>query len=252
MQENKSITINNIEYTLIYSYSNNKKAVAKLDDKTIHIKIPKWWPKNQVERTITNLETRAIRGIENGKWVSKTMKKIEFTDGQRIRILGNEFLLAKKTGKNIAVKKTDYFTVIEIPEEVEFSKTVRKILTRELQPILEKRVFVYNDAYLQAMVRKVGLKDTISRWGSCSKNGNISLNFRLLFAPEEILDYVIVHELAHLKHKNHGDKFWELMGNVMPDYRERRKWLRENGHNIETKPAIFSVHPEQSFPDPRF
>ena len=251
MQNERKISIGGMEYLFTYSYSGNKRAIAKLDGNIVQIKIPKWWPKNQVERTVENLEKRAISGIESGKWNSKTMKKIEFSEGQRIRIFGKEFLMVKKTGKKSSIKKTDYFTIIEIPGDFEFSKSVMKILTRELQPIVEKRVLVYNDAYLQAMVRKVRLRDTTSRWGSCSRDGKINLNFRLLFAPEEILDYVIVHELAHLKHKNHGAKFWELMDKIMPNHKERRKWLRENGHRIETRYATSSALPAQSFPNPR-
>ncbi len=70
------------------------------------------------------------------------------------------------------------------------------------------------------------------RWGSCSSNGHISLNWKLVMAPPAIIDYVVAHELCHLMHRNHGADFWNALGHGMPDYAARRKWLKENGHKL--------------------
>ena len=69
-------------------------------------------------------------------------------------------------------------------------------------------------------------------WGSCSEKGNINISTRLLFAPEDVLEYVCIHELAHLIEQNHSEKFWQLVKNAMPNYQEKRKWLKENGDSI--------------------
>lgn len=66
-------------------------------------------------------------------------------------------------------------------------------------------------------------------WGSCSTRGVISLNWRLMAAPRPIYEYVVVHELCHLRERNHGARFWRLVGTLLPDYRERRAWLRKHG-----------------------
>jgi predicted metal-dependent hydrolase len=77
-----------------------------------------------------------------------------------------------------------------------------------------------------AMVR---ISKARTRWGSCSSNGNIALNWRLAMAPPEILDYIIVHELAHLKHPNHSRAFWAEVGRILPDYKARKQWLKQYG-----------------------
>lgn len=77
--------------------------------------------------------------------------------------------------------------------------------------------------------RAVRIKDQKSLWGSCSAAGAISLSWRLILAPPAILDYVVVHELCHLKEPNHQPPFWRLVASLMPDYARRRAWLRANG-----------------------
>lgn len=76
---------------------------------------------------------------------------------------------------------------------------------------------------------KVRISKARTRWGSCSSNGNIALNWRLVMAPPEILDYIIVHELAHLTHPNHSRAFWAEVARILPDYKARKQWLRQYG-----------------------
>ncbi len=74
---------------------------------------------------------------------------------------------------------------------------------------------------------RIGNQKTV--WGSCSARGTISLNLRLMAAPEPVFEYVVVHELCHLVERNHGPRFWALVGRLLPDYRERRAWLKKHG-----------------------
>lgn len=79
---------------------------------------------------------------------------------------------------------------------------------------------------------KITIRDQKTRWGSCSSNGTLSFNYRLMLAPPRILDYVVVHELCHLKHMNHSPAFWQAVEAVLPDYRERKLWLKEHGNEL--------------------
>lgn len=79
---------------------------------------------------------------------------------------------------------------------------------------------------------KVRVKDMRSLWGSCSYRGDLSFNVRLLAAPPEVLDYVVVHELAHLRWRGHGRRFWDLVQKHCPDQRRHRRWLRANGARL--------------------
>lgn len=91
-------------------------------------------------------------------------------------------------------------------------------------------------AYFQTMTggnyTRITIRDQKTRWGSCSSNGTLSFNWRLMLAPPAILDYVVVHELCHLTHMNHSSAFWATVESVYPDYRTARKWLKEHGHEL--------------------
>lgn len=76
---------------------------------------------------------------------------------------------------------------------------------------------------------KITVREQKTRWGSCSSRGNLNFNWKLVCMPPEILDYVVVHELAHRKEMNHSKAFYEIVASVLPDYRERERWLREHG-----------------------
>jgi predicted metal-dependent hydrolase len=79
---------------------------------------------------------------------------------------------------------------------------------------------------------RVGITSARTRWGSCSAKGALNFSWRLIQAPMEAVDYVVIHELVHTVIHNHSRKFWTRLEQVLPDYRERRKWLRSNGHRL--------------------
>lgn len=79
---------------------------------------------------------------------------------------------------------------------------------------------------------KVTVRNQSTRWGSCSKSGNINFNYKLALLPESLLDYVVVHELCHLGEFNHSKNFWDLVARTVPDYKERRQELRVKSINL--------------------
>ena len=76
------------------------------------------------------------------------------------------------------------------------------------------------------------MRDTASRWGSCSARGDLSFSWRLILAPHRVLDYVVAHEAAHLVEMNHSARFWRLVGRLMPDYEGERAWLKRHGGRL--------------------
>ena len=78
----------------------------------------------------------------------------------------------------------------------------------------------------------IRIKDQKRRWGSCSSKGNVNFNWRLSMAPDEILEYVVVHELCHFFHMDHSKAFWTVVARHLPDYKEKRKWLKDNGQRL--------------------
>lgn len=76
---------------------------------------------------------------------------------------------------------------------------------------------------------RITIRNQKTRWGSCSSKGNLNFNCLLMLAPDEVIDYVVVHELAHRKEMNHSKAFWSEVEKVIPDYKDKRKWLKDNG-----------------------
>lgn len=79
---------------------------------------------------------------------------------------------------------------------------------------------------------RITIRNQRTRWGSCSSKGNLNFNWRLIFAPEEVVDYIVVHELAHRKEMNHSRAFYNVVASVLPDYKVQEKWLKENGEKL--------------------
>ncbi len=86
--------------------------------------------------------------------------------------------------------------------------------------------------YTGGSYSRITIRDQKTRWGSCSSTGTLSFNYRLMFAPPRVLDYVVIHELCHLTHMNHSREFWNLVASVMPEYKIHRNWLKEHGREL--------------------
>ncbi len=96
---------------------------------------------------------------------------------------------------------------------------------------IEERVAFYHPL-TGGRYTSVTIRDQKSRWGSCSSRGTLSFNYRLIFAPLPVLDYVVVHELCHLTHMNHSREFWDKVASVMPEYKVHRQWLKDHGQEL--------------------
>ncbi len=215
------------------AYTSNRNASAKLRDGVIRISLPSRWPKGEKERVADNLLRRAVKAIESGRW-RETSGKVAFSHGSVVSAMGRRFGIeivhsarfsGRSDGRTIRITAD-----MSRPEAgMRIAAIARKRIVEEVMPALEERVRSLNETHFGARISSLSVRDTSSRWGSCSRDGDISLSFRLLFMPQEILDYVIIHELAHTRYRSHGKRFWELVGRAVPDHKERRRWLRENG-----------------------
>ncbi|MGN0324920.1 MAG: M48 family metallopeptidase [Lachnospiraceae bacterium] len=122
----------------------------------------------------------------------------------------------------------------------EYEKTAgsAKISMEEIHQLAEEALKVIPErvAYYAPLVGvtygRITIRNQRSRWGSCSGKGNLNFNCLLMKVPPEVLDYVVVHELCHRKEMNHSKRFWAEVERVLPDYRENRRWLKEQGSSI--------------------
>ena len=109
-------------------------------------------------------------------------------------------------------------------------KDIRK-LADQASVVIPKRVEYFAEK-IPVTYGRITIRNQKTRWGSCSSKGNLNFNCLLMLAPPEVLDYVVVHELCHRKEMNHSERFWREVENILPDYRERKKWLKENGGRL--------------------
>ena len=137
-------------------------------------------------------------------------------------------------------KKQDWITSTQ--NKLNERHSVKKIiqLTQQEEAKYKKQAGAFFQQKCQFFAEQMGLhhrsvkvNGARTRWGSCNRKGDINFTYRLIFAPEELIDYVVVHELAHTKEMNHSANFWTIVEQIMPDYKERRKKLREFQHQVE-------------------
>lgn len=109
-----------------------------------------------------------------------------------------------------------------------FGEEELKALAARAKEIIPQRA-AYFAPLVGVSYGRITIRAQRSRWGSCSSKGNLNFNCLLMLAPEEVRDYVVVHELCHRKELNHSPRFWTEVERVLPDYRQREKWLKDNG-----------------------
>lgn len=103
---------------------------------------------------------------------------------------------------------------------------------------IARDIFTQKTAYYASIMNvtygRISIREQKTRWGSCSSRGNLNFNWRLIFAPEPVLDYIVVHELAHRREMNHSHSFYAIVESILPDYKKTKKWLRDNGRSLWT------------------
>src|SRR6056297_393327 len=137
------------------------------------------------------------------------------------------FFLSLRRGEKV-LKTQKEWLYNQIPE----GKDPKKIYSRERKEYLAhkekarqfiwEKIYYFNQFY-NFPLRKIFVRNQTSRWGSCSSKGNLNFNYKMINLPEKLSDYIIVHELCHLRELNHSSRFWELVSQTIPDYKERRK-----------------------------
>ncbi len=182
-----------IEYNLIRS-SRKTIAIQVSPDGSVTVRAPNRCSRAAAEEYVQ----------KNREWIRRTQAQLQ----------------------NRAREQKDYRE--RLPEWTKEDYEKHQELARQ---VLQRRAEYYA-RQMQVSYGRVAVKDQKTRWGSCSAKGNLNFNWRLILAPGEVLDYVVVHELAHRREMNHSVRFWNLVESVLPDYQQRKRWLKENGDRL--------------------
>ncbi len=237
------ISILDREFELEIVFTHSARASAYVKDQLIKMRVPAWLPEVEKHRLVSEMEQMIEKKLQRNPNAFMSIKEPHFYEGQDISVLGSHFKIRIKedlgSSRSRAYLKDGEVVVVLAQgisgkfREHTVSVLCRGIIAKAVMPSLAEKVEFLNRTHFNFDLGKVSIRQASSRWGSCNaKTKRINLNFLLLFAPERVLDYVIIHELAHLKESNHSKAFWALVQSAMPDYKEVRTWLRRNGSSI--------------------
>jgi predicted metal-dependent hydrolase len=155
--------------------------------------------------------------------------KIVLCEGASIPAFGQAVTIERVQGRGVTRLHENRLQVFGAPEFT--ARRVTDFLKKELHRQGLARAQEMAES-LGAKVRSLRVASMRSRWGSCSVSGALTLNWRLVFAPPEILDYLIAHEVAHLREMNHSPQFWKQVATLYPDHKEARSWLKREGQGL--------------------
>jgi predicted metal-dependent hydrolase len=181
--------------------------------------------------------------LSKGEWILKKLSsfkdclplpsKKQFVAGELFLYLGKEHKLQILLNRNIVRPKVeliqnDIFIFSPLKEQEILREALKKWMRKEANRIIPTKVD-YFKRILMTEPSKIKIKEQKRRWGSCSSKGNIYFNWRIIMAPDKVIDYIVVHEIAHLTYRNHSPIFYKLVESIMPDYKTRKKWLKDFG-----------------------
>jgi len=237
MMKIETIEVNGKMYVINITFENRPDSRVSIG-KNINIRIPTHLNREQKFRELIRMKKWAVKRLEE-KPREEIVEKM-YKDGDVITIGDENYKVCideKDEGvQSSSGKLLDNTFFIKLTPNISEERKRKHISTlmsrclgaKKKKEIINK-VHELNQKHFKKQINKIFLKNTSSRWGSCSSNENINLSTRLFFAPEDVIDYVIIHELAHLIEQNHSKDFWNLVERAMPDYKTKEKWLKDNG-----------------------
>ncbi|HEX6973640.1 MAG TPA: SprT family zinc-dependent metalloprotease [Vicinamibacterales bacterium] len=195
-------------------------------------------PDGRLRVTIPRGGSRAegLKFIERHRaWIEKERVRLASSQGARAWTTGTEVLVRGHRETIVVTPSGECQTVaygartIRVPKDVE---DVRPFVERDLRELAREelipRIHALADCH-DLTPGRITIRNQRSRWGSCSPNGNIALNFRLMQMPRDVCDYVLIHELMHIRQQNHSRRFWRLVADACPWFRDAEHWLKTEG-----------------------
>lgn len=243
----------------VHRYSSFEYKIIRRKRKTIGIKITHEGeviitsPFNISEDSILNIVKKKEKWITNKLQLfsqRKIYKDREFKSGEKLLYIGKEleleidnlnenksFNLDNYNLNNDLVKILDKKVIVYIDvNKHNIEDVIRELIIRfyrmEAEKLLKKRTYYYSNI-IGVSFNRITVKDQKTIWGSCSSRKNINYSYRLIMAPIDIIDYVVVHELCHLIHMDHSKAYWDKVESILPDYRDRKQWLKHYGNTLK-------------------
>jgi predicted metal-dependent hydrolase len=212
-----------------------KTARLQVEDGSVSIWVPIELPQSRIKKIL----------IEKNRWIKEKLylhqqatpvSSKEFISGEAFPYLGRNYRLKIKTGVFAPVKLKQGRLEVTLPKQNRTSEFIRGALVQwyQHQALIRFKEKVDRFAKIIGVAPKnVSVKNFKSRWGSCTAKGEIQLHWKIILAPHRIVDYVVIHELCHLKHHDHSPMFWKSVERYVPDYLECKEWLKMVGSRFD-------------------
>jgi predicted metal-dependent hydrolase len=203
------------------------------EDGRITISVPYRTPEAEIARFMEERKPWISRKLSERERARKEAEK-SFLPGEQFPYLGEWYpLTVEENGSQGPPLKLSFGRFILNPDSVgEARDAFIRWYKKEANEVIVSRVEIYGHR-LRLFPKRVRITNARCRWGSCSRDDCLALSWRMIMAPLSIIDYVLIHELAHIKEKNHSKRFWNEVEAILPDYRKRRLWLKQHGHLLQ-------------------
>lgn len=219
-----------MRYTVIRQ--KRKTASIVINDKLeVLVKVPNYVTNKAIEDFIRQHETWILETLEKKRAL---YQKNDWYQTKQILYLGTYWpveLISDLNKKPTVYRKEGRFIVISNGSENIARKEMEKFFKKQAKEMLTELANQYA-IKLGVSYQKLTIRKQATRWGSCSSKGNLSFNMKILCAPLEVIAYVVLHEIVHLKHFNHSQDFWEEVAKWIPDYKVRMNYFKQFGQNF--------------------
>ncbi len=217
-----------VEYTLVRR--RGRRGVGlKVDAAGLTVSAPLSIPVARIEKMVLESESWVLGKL--AVWRQRRVPEQRWEDGAQLPYLGGSLTLRLREARRVLAEMsgTELHVAVPVAEEERIRRAVVAWYRKAALPHLAQRAFFFSRLALLAPPR-VMLSSANSRWGSCNSRREVRLAWRLLKAPAPLIDYVVCHELAHLRHMNHSREFWAEVGRLCPDYKRLREELEATDH----------------------
>ena len=233
---NERVEFGDLDLEVQIERTNRKRTISlQVKDNKLIVKAPTTASRQSLDDLIQRkqswIKKRAILNVEERK-----LRNRKFIDNEKFYFKGNEYRLSLILGGKEEVKISEGFLIVTCKDDRAMgSKEVKTFIedwyVRESTKILNTRTYEFAKK-MKVEPSAITVKNYASKWGSCTASNKISYNWRIIMAPDCIVDYLIIHELCHIIEHNHSKNFWYQVGKYCEDFKKKRKWLRENGHKL--------------------